>query len=196
MNAVLAAPPTTLAQRAGLVSTRERAVLLVVGAALLTAAAAQVSIPLPFTPVPVTGQTFAVLLAGTALGSRLGTASQVLYVALGALGLPFYSDASGGWEVATGATGGYLVGFIVAAFVLGSLAERRQDRSILTAVPAMLMGTAIIYGLGASWLAVSLEVSLADAVELGVAPFLIGDTVKLAAAGLLLPGTWQLLDRR
>ncbi len=196
MNTVLAAPPTTLAQRAGLVSTRERAVLLVVGAALLTAAAAQVSIPLPFTPVPVTGQTFAVLLAGTALGSRLGTASQVLYVALGALGMPFYSDASGGWEVATGATGGYLVGFIVAAFVLGSLAERRQDRSILTAVPAMLMGTAIIYGLGASWLAVSLGVSLADAVELGVAPFLIGDTVKLAAAGLLLPGTWQLLGRR
>lgn len=195
MSAVTIANPTTLAQRAGLVSSRERAALLVVGAALLTAAAAQVSFALPFTPVPITGQTFAVLLTGTALGSRLGPASQALYVALGALGLPFYADGEGGWQAATGATAGYLVGFVVAAAVLGALAERRQDRSVLTAVPAMLMGTAVIYGLGAWWLAVHLDVSAAKAVELGVAPFLLGDTVKLAAAGLLLPATWRLVGR-
>lgn len=196
MSAVTISAPTTLAQRAGLVSTRERAALLVVGTALLTALAAQVSVVLPFTPVPITGQTFAVLLAGTALGSRLGAASQLLYVVLGAVGLPFYADAEGGWTAATGATGGYLVGFVVAAAVLGSLAERRQDRSVLTAVPAMLTGTAVIYGMGAGWLAFHLDVSLAEAVELGVAPFLIGDTLKLAAAGLLLPAAWSLLGTR
>ena len=196
MTSIALSAPNTLARRTGLVSSRERAALLVVGAALLTALAAQVSFMLPFTPVPVTGQTFAVLLAGTALGSRLGAASQALYVALGAAGLPFYADGEGGWQAATGATAGYLVGFVVAAAVLGLLAERRQDRTVLTAVPAMLMGTAIIYGLGAWWLSIELGVSAAKAVELGVAPFLIGDTVKLAAAGLLLPATWRLVGSR
>lgn len=196
MTSIALSAPNTLARRTGLVSSRERAALLVVGAALLTALAAQVSFTLPFTPVPVTGQTFAVLLAGTALGSRLGAASQALYVALGAAGLPFYADGEGGWQVATGATAGYLVGFVVAAAVLGLLAERRQDRTVLTAVPAMLMGTAIIYGLGAWWLSIELGVSAAKAVELGVAPFLIGDTLKLAAAGLLLPATWRLVGSR
>ena len=196
MSAITVSGPSTLAQRVGLVSTRERAVLLVVGAALLTALAAQVSFALPFTPVPVTGQTFAVLLAGTALGSRLGAASQALYVALGALGLPFYADGDGGWQSATGATAGYLVGFVVAAAVLGALAERRQDRSVLTALPAMLAGTAVIYAMGAWWLAVHLDLSAAEAVELGVAPFLLGDAVKLAAAGLLLPATWTLVGKR
>jgi biotin transport system substrate-specific component len=196
MTSIALSAPNTLARRTGLVSSRERAALLVVGAALLTALAAQVSFLLPFTPVPVTGQTFAVLLAGTALGSRLGAASQALYVALGAAGLPFYADGEGGWQAATGATAGYLVGFVVAAAVLGMLAERRQDRTVLTAVPAMLMGTAIIYGLGAWWLSIELGVSAAKAVELGVAPFLIGDTLKLAAAGLLLPATWRLVGSR
>ena len=196
MTSIVLSAPNTLARRTGLVSSRERAALLVVGAALLTALAAQVSFLLPFTPVPVTGQTFAVLLAGTALGSRLGPASQALYVALGAAGLPFYADGEGGWQAATGATAGYLVGFVVAAAVLGMLAERRQDRTVLTAVPAMLMGTAIIYGLGAWWLSIELGVSAAEAVELGVAPFLIGDTLKLAAAGLLLPATWRLVGAR
>ena len=196
MTSIALSAPNTLAGRTGLVSSRERAALLVVGAALLTALAAQVSFLLPFTPVPVTGQTFAVLLAGTALGSRLGAASQALYVALGAAGLPFYADGEGGWQAATGATAGYLVGFVVAAAVLGMLAERRQDRAVLTAIPAMLMGTAIIYGLGAWWLSIELGVPAAKAVELGVAPFLIGDTLKLAAAGLLLPATWRLVGGR
>jgi biotin transport system substrate-specific component len=196
MTSIALSAPNTLARRTGLVSSRERAAILVVGAALLTALAAQVSFLLPFTPVPVTGQTFAVLLAGTALGSRLGAASQALYVALGAAGLPFYADGEGGWQAATGATAGYLVGFVVAAAVLGMLAERRQDRAVLTAVPAMLMGTAIIYALGAWWLSIELGVSAAKAVELGVAPFLIGDALKLAAAGLLLPATWRLVGSR
>ncbi|MCC6338631.1 MAG: biotin transporter BioY [Acidimicrobiia bacterium] len=171
--------------------TRWRTALGVVGFALLTAVAAQIRFHLPFTPVPVTGQTFAVLLTGAALGMRAGAASQALYLALGLIGLPVYTDFEGGWHAATGSTGGYLVGFVVAAAVVGALAERRQDRSFLTSVPAMLTGTAIIYTLGALWLAHHLDVSLSKAVELGVSPFLIGDAVKLVAAGLLLPVAWR-----
>lgn len=171
--------------------TRWRTALGVVGFALLTAVAAQIRFHLPFTPVPVTGQTFAVLLTGAALGMRAGAASQAFYLALGLIGLPVYTDFEGGWHAATGSTGGYLVGFVVAAAVVGALAERRQDRSFLTSVPAMLAGTAIIYTLGALWLAHHLDVSLSKAVELGVSPFLIGDAVKLVAAGLLLPVAWR-----
>jgi biotin transport system substrate-specific component len=165
--------------------------VLVTGFALLTALAAQIRIPLPFTPVPITGQTFAVLLSGAALGSGAGAASQVLYVALG-LFLPFYAGGASGWEHATGSTGGFLIGFIVAAWVVGKLAESRQDRSVSTAIPAFLTGTIVIYLLGVPWLAHSLDVSWVRATELGLAPFVIGDLVKAALAGLTLPAAWRL----
>jgi biotin transport system substrate-specific component len=165
--------------------------VLVTGFALLTALAAQIRIPLPFTPVPITGQTFAVLLSGAALGSGAGAASQVLYVALG-LFLPFYAGGASGWEHATGSTGGFLIGFIVAAWVVGKLAESRQDRSVATAIPAFLTGTIVIYLLGVPWLAHSLDVSWVRATELGLAPFVIGDLVKAALAGLTLPAAWRL----
>lgn len=196
MTTIATPVPATFAERLGMTCSRERSVALVVSAAALTAISAQITIPLPFTPVPFTGQTFAVLLAGTALGARLGAASQALYVCVGALGLPVYAETTGGWHAATGTTGGYLVGFIVAAAVLGALAERRQDRTPLTALPAMLAGTAIIYTFGATWLAVHLSISLSDAVDLGIAPFLIGDAIKLATAGLLLPAAWAIADAR
>ncbi len=169
---------------------------LVVGFALLTALMAQIEIPLWFTPVPITGQTFAVLLAGAALGMRLGAASQLLYVALGAVGLPFYSGGGGGWEIATGATGGYLVGFVIAAAVVGALAERKHDRSVLTAVPAFLTGTVIIYLFGVVWLAQFLDVGATEAMELGLVPFVIGDLIKATVAALLLPTAWRLVGRR
>lgn len=175
--------------------TRARTVALVVGFALLTAAAAQVTIPLPWTPVPVTGQTFAVLLAGATLGWRAGGASQLLYVALGAVGLPFYADGAGGWQVATGATGGYLVGFVVAAALVGLLAEHGQDRTVLTSVPAMLAGTAVIYLFGVTWLAAVLDVDATTAMTKGLLPFLIGDAIKLVAAGLVLPAAWRVAGR-
>jgi biotin transport system substrate-specific component len=187
------AHPLTLADL--LPRTHLRTPALVVGFALLTALAAQVTFPLPFTPVPVTGQTFAVLLTGAALGWRAGGVSQLLYVALGAVGLPFYADAQGGWTVATGATGGYLVGFIVAAVLVGLLCERRQDRSLLTAVPTMLLGSAVIYLFGVAWLAHSLGVDATRAMELGLIPFVIGDLAKLALAGVLLPAAWKLTRR-
>lgn len=165
---------------------------LVAGFALLTAVAAQIVIPLPFTPVPITGQTFAVLLAGAALGANAGAASQMLYVLLGAVGLPFYHGGNSGWAVVQGATGGYLVGFIVAAWLIGALAERRQDRSIATAIPAFLMGSVVIHLFGVPWLAASLDVGWTEAASLGTVPFILGDLVKLALAGLVLPAAWKL----
>lgn len=169
---------------------------LVIGFALLTAAAAQVRVPLPFTPVPVTGQTFAVLLAGAALGSRAGAASQGLYVLLGLGGLPFFSGGNGGWDYATGPTLGYLVGFVVAAAVVGSLAERKQDRTIATALPAFLAGTVVIYLFGVAWLMASLPTDLTDALVKGMVPFVVGDLLKVALAGTLLPAAWKLAGER
>jgi biotin transport system substrate-specific component len=165
---------------------------MVAGFALLTAAAAQVRLPLPFTPVPITGQTLVVLLSGAVLGSGAGAASQGLYVLLG-LGLPFYAGGSSGWAHATGATGGFLVGFVAAAWLVGYLAEHAQDRSVATAIPAFLTGTIVIYLFGVPWLARILDVSWTRAVELGAAPFVVGDLAKAAMAGLLLPATWRLL---
>ena len=168
---------------------------LVVGFALLTALAAQVVIPLPFTPVPITGQTFTVLLAGAALGATLAATSMALYLLLGAVGLPFYAEGSSGWEVVRGATGGYLIGFIVAAWLVGKLAERRQDRTVATAVPLFLLGSVVIYLFGVPWLAASLGVNGTEAMVLGLVPFIVGDLLKVAVAGLLLPATWTLVTR-
>lgn len=164
---------------------------LVVGFALLTAAMAQIKITLGFTPVPITGQTFAVLLSGAALGSRLGPMSQALYWGMGAIGLPFYAGATKGWSVATGATAGYLVGFVVAAWVVGRLAERHQDREIWTAIPAFLFGSVIIHLFGVPWLANVVDVSWTRAAELGSYPFIVGDLIKVALAGVLLPTSWR-----
>ena len=175
-----------------------RDAILIVTFALFTAAAAQVSIPVGFTPVPITGQTFAVLLAGGALGATRGATSQFLYIALGAIGLPFYADGAGGWNVATGTTAGYLVGFVIAAGLVGWMAEQGQDRRVRTAIPAFLAGTAVIYTLGAGWLAHDQGIPLTagvgepSAIAWGVAPFLVGDAIKVVLAGLLLPGAWKL----
>jgi biotin transport system substrate-specific component len=166
-----------------------RDVLLVVGFAGLTALAAQLTIRLPFTPVPITGQTFAVLATGTALGWRRGLLSQLLYVVAG-LGLPIYAGGKHGWAELTGASGGYLVGFIVAAALIGLLCQRRQDRNLLTSIPAMLAGNAVIYAFGLPWLAHSLHVSGTKAVEYGLAPFIVGDTVKLLLAAGIAPAAW------
>jgi biotin transport system substrate-specific component len=176
-----------------------REITLITGFALLTAALAQVRIPLGFTPVPVTGQTLAVLLAGASLGAWRGAGSQLLYWLLGMVGLPFYSNGTGGWSVATGPTMGYLVGFIVAAAVVGRLAEYRHDRRVLTSIAAMTMGSMIIYAFGAAWLAINLGIPLAtgeqNAIALGVTPFLVGDVIKMCLAGLATASTWRFINR-
>lgn len=177
-----------------------REISLIGGFALLTAVLAQVRIPLGFTPVPVTGQTLAVLLAGATLGAWRGASSQLLYWLMGMVGLPFYSNGTSGWAVATGPTMGYLLGFIVAAGVVGRLAEYRHDRHILTSVTAMTMGSMIIYVFGAAWLAVDLGIPLAtgeqNAIALGVTPFLVGDVIKMCLAGLATASTWRFINRR
>lgn len=192
------AAPVTLAD--ALPAVRFRDAGLVLGGALLTAVLAQVSIPLGFTPVPLTGQTFAVLLVGAALGWKRAVASQGLYWALGAVGLPFYAGAEGGWEAATGSTLGYLVGFVVAAGVVGLLAQRGQDRTFATSLPAMLLGSVVIYAFGVSWLAYHLGVPFyagngEDAFTYGLLPFIAGDLLKLVLAAALTPAAWRLVQR-
>lgn len=172
------------------------AVVAVVGFALLTAVAAQWVIPLPFTPVPITGQTFAVLLSGAALGTRLGGASQVLYLFMGLVGLPVYAESGSGIDTFSGGSGGYLVGFVFAAALVGKLAERKQDRNVGTTVSTFLAGSAVIYAFGVAGLMVNFDMGLNAAILAGVAPFVFGDVLKAAAAGVLLPATWRLLGDR
>jgi len=168
--------------------------VLVVAAAALTALAAQWEILLPFTPVPITGQTFAVLLTGAALGSTLGASGQLLYVAGGALGLPVFSGGAAGWEAARAAgTAGYLIGFIVAAALVGFMAERRQDRQFPTMFTAFILGSFVIYVFGVVGLMLSFDMTTSQAIAAGVVPFVLGDVIKAAAAGLLLPGVWKLV---
>ena len=177
-------------------SRQTAALALIVGFSLLTALCAQIRIPLGFTPVPITGQTFAVLLSGAVLGSRMGAASQLLYVVMGAAGLPFYAGGNGGWEAATGATMGYLIGFTAAAYAVGYLAEQRQDRRFATSVGAFLTGNLVIYALGVPWLMYTQSWGLADGVARGLAPFIIGDTIKILLAAAAMPAAWKLAGER
>ena len=170
--------------------------VLVLAAAALTALAAQWQVQLPFTPVPITGQTFAVLLTGAALGAQLGAMGQVVYVAAGALGAPVFTDGAAGVDVVTGATGGYLLGFILAAAIVGRMAQRGQDRTFSTMFTAFLVGSAVIYTTGVIGLMAATGWPLTEAVAKGVVPFLLGDLVKAAAAGLLVPGVWKLLGTK
>jgi biotin transport system substrate-specific component len=166
---------------------------LVVAGSVLTVLAAHVSIPLPFTPVPITGQTFAVLLVGAALGSRRGAASMALYVAQGLAGLPVFAGGKAGLAVLLGPTGGYLIGFIAAAFVTGWLAEPSWDRRPLTTALAMVLGNLVIYLVGVSWLAVFVGISKARL--LSMIPFLPGDLLKILLATAALPGAWWIVQR-
>lgn len=174
--------------------------LLVLGGALFVALTAQISIPLPFTPVPLTGQTFGVLLVAASLGSVLGSLSMLTYLFLGLVGLPVYADQSSGWDIVRGATGGYLLGFILAGLVIGFLAERRWDQSFSSSVSAMLTGNVIIFGVGLTWLAWwlgdnGLPNGLSDVLEAGLYPFVPGEVLKLYLAGALLPLAWKAVER-
>ena len=155
--------------------------LEVVGFSLLTAVLACIRVPLPFTPVPVTGQTLGVLLAGAMLGARRGFLSQALYLVLGTAGLHF----AGGSLV--GPTAGYLWTFPLAALIVGTLVERGAAQRIWTLVPALVVANGLILADGALWLGVSLKVPLRQAMLLGVAPFWLGDVLKISAVALLLP---------
>lgn len=173
-------------------TNRVASIVAVVAFAGFTALMAQIRIPLGFTPVPVTGQTFAVLLAGAALGARLGATSQLVYLAAGAVGFPVFTGGGSGFEYFTGATAGYLVGFVLAAALVGRLAERGEDRKVNTAVTAFLAGSAVIYVCGAIGLMITADMDATTAIAQGVTPFVFGDVLKATAAGLLLPLAWKL----
>jgi len=166
---------------------RVRDVALVLGGAAFVGLLAQISFRLSFTPVPVTGQTLGVLVAGCALGFRRALAAAVVYAGLGLAGLPWFVDHTAGWQ---GASMGYVAGFVLAAAVCGWLAERGADRTVVRSLPAMLDGELCIYVPGVLWLAVDLHVGLVTALSLGLVPFLIGDAVKMALAAGLLPAAW------
>ncbi len=170
-----------------------RDVLVVMGAAGLVGALAQLSIHLSFTPVPITGQTLGVLVAGTSLGWKRGVAAMVFYGVLGLGGVPWFADHASGY---VGASFGYIVGFVLCAGLCGYLAERGADRTVAKSVPAMVAGEIVLYLVGVSWLAVDLHVGVATAISLGFTPFVAGDAVKAALAALLLPGAWKLFGPR
>ena len=170
-------------------------IALVIAGTALVAGAAQISVSLPFTPVPITGQTFAVVLVGATLGTIRGTASLLLYLWLGVAGAPIYADHDHGWSVVTSASGGYLVGFVLAAALTGFLAERRWDRRFSSSIGLMLSGNVVVYLVGLPWLAVVLNTNLDKTLEYGLYPFIPGDIFKLYLAAAALPGAWTLVNR-
>jgi len=178
-------------------STRARGyardLALVLGGAAFTGIAAQLAVPVPGSPVPVTGQTLAALLVATTLGARRGVASLALYLLAGLAGVPWFAQASSGSGVVTL---GYVIGFVVAAAVVGELARRGADRSPLRTAGAMLLGNLAIYAVGVPYLAAALHVSLGTAASLGLYPYLIGDALKIALAMGLLPAAWKLVGRK
>ena len=178
------------------VNARVRDVVLVVAGALLIYLTARVSIPVPGSPVPITGQTLGVLLVGGALGFRRGFSAVGLYVLLGVVGLPFFAEGKGGLSVVWGATGGYLIGFVIAGALVGRLAELGWDRRIGGAIGAMLLGNVMIYAVGLPWLKVVTGMSVDETVANGLTPFLVGDALKLVLAAVLFPATWWIVDRR
>lgn len=173
--------------------TRLRDVLLVLGGTLFLAVAGQLSIPLWFTPVPLSLATFAVLLEGAALGPVRAGLSTSLYLVLGMAGAPIFASQTSGWSFASF---GYIVGFVPAAVVVGALARCRADRTVVTTATTAALGSLIIYAIGLPWLMAYLDVDLATGLELGVYPFLAGDAIKALAAAALLPTAWAFVDRQ
>ena len=164
-----------------------RQAILVLGGAAFVGLAAQVAIPLPFTPVPLTLQTFAVLLAGAALGSLRGVLAMSLYAVAGMAGVPWFAEGSSGFAMASF---GYILGFIIAACIVGRIAERGATLTVWRTAALMVVGNLVIYAVGVTWLKYAIDATWATALQLGVAPFLIGDVVKIALAAGLLPLTW------
>jgi biotin transport system substrate-specific component len=178
------------------VSPQIRNIFLIASGAVLIYLTARVSFAIPGNPVPYTLQNFGVLVVGGALGLRRGGLAALLYLVLGVIGLPLFAEGKGGIGVIWAATGGYLVGFVLAAALVGRLAELGWDRRIGGAVGATLLGTIVIYLVGVPWLAAVTGMSPADAIENGLIPFVIVDTAKLLAAAALFPATWWVVGRR
>ena len=165
-----------------------RNVVLVAGGAAFVGLSAQIAIPLPFTPVPLTLQTFAVLLAASALGSVRGVLSMLVYAIAGIVGVPWFAEGSSGFSAPSF---GYILGFIAAAFIVGRIAEGGATRTPARTAGLMIVGSLVIYAVGVTWLKFAIDADWSTAIALGLTPFLIGDAIKIAAAAGLLPLTWR-----
>lgn len=170
--------------------------VLVVSGVFGLAALAQIAIPVPGSPVPVTGQTLGVLILGTTYGSTLGFATFAIYILAGVAGAPVFANSGHGLDRLVGPTGGYLLGMLVATFVLGQLARFRLDQKFLTALPSMLIGTLTTFSLGLIWLHQYTGQSWSWTINAGLTPFIIGETLKIAIAGTSLPVMWRVVNRK
>ena len=176
------------------INARVRHIALIVAGALFIYLTAQIYIAR--SPVPLTGQTFGVLIAAGALGSRRGFAAVALYIALGLVGLPFFAEGMGGVSVILGASGGYLVGFLVAGIVVGRLAELGWDRHLGGALAMMVAGSIVIYAIGLPWLKAVTGFTFGETIANGLTPFVVWDAAKLAVAAAIFPTAWWLIGRR
>ena len=172
--------------------TLVRDVLLVVGGAALTGLLAQIALPVAGSPVPVTGQTFGALTVGAALGWRRGAAALALYLVAGMVGMPWYAGGGSGFGFPSF---GYIIGFVLAAGIVGALASRGGDRSPLATIGTMLLGNAVVYAIGVPYLAATLGIDLGAAFDIGMKNYLVGDGVKILLAAGALPVAWRLMDR-
>lgn len=168
--------------------------ILVLGGAAFTGLLAQAAVPL--WPVPITGQTLAVMLVASSLGMVRGTLSLLVYAALGVVGVPWFSGWEGGPSVLLGPTGGYIVGFLVAAVVTGWLAERGGDRRLLRALGTFGLATVSVFAIGLPWLAIALGTDLEQTLQFGLYPFIVGGVVKAVLAALIMPAAWWVQAKR
>ncbi|MGW3290868.1 biotin transporter BioY [Streptomyces sp. NPDC001002] len=192
MSTATAAPVATGKVIADLLpASRVRDLALVLGGAALTGLAAQIAVPVPGSPVPVTGQTFAALLVGTSIGARRGVAALAVYALAGLAGMPWFASGTSGLSVSFG----YILGMILASAAVGALARRGADRSVLRMAGTMLLGEAIIYAVGVPYLAVAAGMSASAAIAAGLTPFLLGDALKAALAMGVLPTAWKFANK-
>ena len=180
-------------------STALTQALFLVGGVGFISLLAQISVPVPGSPVPVTGQTLAVLLIGTTYGARLGVLTFATYLLAGIAGAPIFApsatSANHGIDRLVGATGGYLVGMLVASLVLGYLADKKADQKFRTSFPALLLGDAIIFAFGLLWLQASLDLTWSATIKAGLTPFILGETLKIAITATSLPLVWRRISR-
>jgi len=169
---------------------------LILGGTIFLAVMAQISFPIPGSPVPFTGQTLGVLLLGTAYGASLGFSTVAFYLLMGIAGAPIFASGSHGFEKIAGATGGYLVGMLIASLVLGALACRKWDQKIKTVIPTMIIGNVIIFTAGLIWLHQYTGQSWSWTVDKGLTPFILAEFIKIAIASTALPAVWRLVAKR
>jgi len=177
-------------------STAATQVALVIGGTAFLALMAQIAVPVPGSPVPVTGQTLGALLLGSAYGASLGFTTFACYLIVGFLGAPVFASGAHGLSRITGATGGYLVGMLLASLLTGYLAGRKWDQKVLTVIPTMILGDLVIFGAGLYWLHHSIHATWATTFKLGLTPFILGEVIKIAIASTAMPTLWRFVPKR